>query len=449
MGFIYCPNCFHEGYDGVRCGVCNYQEQGPGRRASLAPGIQLKQRYLIGRVLGEGGFGVTYLALDMKYRQRCAIKEYFPLEFSVRAQDDVSVTASTLSKEEVYQHGLEKFMDEAKNLNAMSEIENIVNIWDYFKENGTAYFTMNFLDGCTLREEFKNSGKKIAYERATPILLSAIQTLGLVHEKGLIHRDISPENIFLTKSGRVVLIDFGAARGYLKDEKNADDGLSFSILLKHNFAPIEQYYTTGVQGTWTDVYALASTYYYIVSGQKVPIAIERTRKRGKLTELSSLCSQVPPKLSKVINRALEPNYRKRIQNMAQFYAEISKAIPPVPPPPPVPPSAPGKVKAYISRIDANGKKQRWLLPPNKRMLMGRTMRNRCDIVIDREDRMVSREHCYVTYLSEGNVFQICDQSMYGTFGPHGRLEKNKNIQFPAGTMFFTVSPKYQFLLEVE
>lgn len=448
MDFKYCPNCFRGGYDGVRCGACNYQAQEPGRRPSLAPGIQLKQRYLIGRVLGEGGFGVTYLALDMKNRQRCAIKEYFPLEFSVRAQDDVSVTASTLSKEEVYQHGLEKFMDEAMHLNAMSDIESIVNIWDYFKENGTAYFTMNFLDGRTLKQEFKSGGNRVAYERATPILLSAIQTLHRVHQRGIIHRDISPENIFLTKSGRVVLIDFGAARGYLKNEKNADGG--FSILLKHNFAPIEQYYTTGMQGTWTDVYALAATYYYMVSGQKVPTAMDRTRKGSKLTELSSLCPQVPPRVSKVIHRALEPDYRRRIAHMEQFYNEMHKALV----------KAGGGTDglisggakagvAYITRIDVTGRKQRWRLPPNKPMLMGRTVGNRCDIVIDQVDRMVSREHCYVTYLPDDNAFQIYDQSTYGTFGPNGRLEKHKNTQFPAGTVFYTVSQKYQFLLEVE
>lgn len=447
MRFSYCPNCFRAGYDGVRCLSCNYQKQSMGAHFSLAPGIQLKQRYWIGRVLGKGGFGITYLALDSKLRQRCAVKEYFPSEISARGSDDVSVTALTLSQEETYQHGIEKFMEEARCLNDMSNIGSIVNIWDYFKENGTAYFVMDFLDGCTLKQKFKANGDKIPYEKATAILLSAIGTLMRVHEKGIIHRDISPENIFLTRSGQVVLIDFGAAREYLQKEKSAKG--EFSVLIKHGFAPPEQYFTTGNQGTWTDVYALASTYYYMVSGERVPQAIERMKKGSRLTELSSIC-QVPPMVSRVIQKALEVEPENRIPNMGQFYDEMCKAI-----------EKDGSMvlpladirnvqaQGYLSRIDAGGRRQRWLLPPYQPMLMGRTLTDKCDIIIDRTDRNISREHCYVTYLPDANAFQVYDNSEHGTYGPRGRLEKNKNILLPAGTMFYAVSQKYQFLLEVE
>ena len=164
MRFLYCPNCFRAGYDGVHCPSCNYQNQSMGAHFSLAPGIQLKKRYWIGRVLGKGGFGITYLALDGRSHQRCAVKEYFPAEFSVRGRDDVSVTALTLSQEETYQHGIKKFMEEARCLRDMSNIKSIVNIWDYFKENGTAYFVMDFLDGCTLKQAFIAYGVRIGYE---------------------------------------------------------------------------------------------------------------------------------------------------------------------------------------------------------------------------------------------------------------------------------------------
>ncbi|MDE6971092.1 MAG: protein kinase [Eubacterium sp.] len=445
MRFLYCPNCFRAGYDGMRCPSCNYENKDADGHFSLAPGIQLKKRYWIGRVLGKGGFGITYLALDGRSHQRCAVKEYFPAEFSVRGRDDVSVTAVTLSQEEAYQHGIEKFMEEARCLRNMSNIKSIVNIWDYFKENGTAYFVMDFLDGCTLKQEFKANGNRIPYEKATAVLISAIKTLMYVHEKGIIHRDISPENIFLTKDGQVVLIDFGAAREYLQKERNAKG--EFSVLIKHGFAPPEQYYTTGNQGTWTDVYALAATYYYMVSGERVPQAMERMRKGSRMAELSSIC-QAPPKVSGVIRKALEVDLKKRIPNMEQFYNEMRKAIM----------KGGGKVpslrearavQGYLSRIDAGRRRERWLLPPYQPMLMGRTLSDKCDIIIDRTDRNVSREHCYVTYLPDANAFQVYDNSEHGTYGPQGRMEKHKNVLFPAGTMFYAVSKKYQFLLEVE
>lgn len=447
MRFIYCPNCFRAGYDGIRCPSCNYQNQGMGAHFSLAPGVQLKQRYWIGRVLGKGGFGITYLALDGRSRRRCAVKEYFPSEFSARGRYDVSVTALTLSQEEAYQHEIEKFMEEARCLHDMSNIKSIVNIWDCFRENGTAYFVMDFLDGWTLRQEFKANGERIPYEKATAILLSAMRTLMRVHEKGIIHRDISPENIFLTKSGLVILIDFGAAREYLQKEKNAKG--EFSVLIKHGFAPPEQYYTTGNQGTWTDVYALASTYYYMVSGERVPQAMERMRKGSRLTELSSIC-QVPPRVSRVIQKALEMEPKKRIPDMGQFYDEMRRAIAKgggaVPP---LPDTKDVQAQGYLSRMEAGGRKQRWLLPPYQPMLMGRTLTDKCDIIIDRTDRNISREHCYVTYLPDANAFQVYDNSEHGIYGPQGRLEKHKNVLFPAGTMFYAVSQKYQFLLEVE
>lgn len=445
MRLMYCPNCFRMNYNGKYCSDCNYTNQTENTRPCLLPGIQLNSRYDLGRVLGEGGFGITYLALDEWTKQKCAIKEYFPAEFSIRGRDDVSVAAVSMSKEDAYLHGMEKFMEEAQNLRAMADIDSIVNVGDYFRENGTAYFVMNYLDGCTLKQKFVKAGNHLPYEEATRILLFAAQSLERVHKRGMIHRDISPENIFLTKNGSVILIDFGAARGYLENKKSAQGG--FSVLLKHGFAPLEQYFTDGNQGTWTDVYALAATYYYVVSGRRVPQAVDRVKKNSRMPELSALCPQVPLKVSQVIRKALALDYRKRIKNMAVFYESMRRAA--------------GWNKAvltqhsrevrqgWITRISNAGTGQKWELPPDLPQLMGRTYgeRREVNIVIDREDRTVSREHCYVTYLPKYHAFQVCDRSEFGTYGPKGRLEKHRNCLFPSGTVIYTASSKYQFLLE--
>ncbi len=431
---MYCPNCFRGNYDGKHCTFCNYEQKGQDRRAAvLMPGMRLKNRYWIGRILGEGGFGITYLVYDDFTHKRCAAKEYFPSEFSLRGKDDVSVSAKSLSTEETYRHGIEKFMEEAGHLHSLKNVDNIVNVWDYFQENGTAYFVMDYLDGRTLKQEMIKDGGRVPFQLATEVLMSSIQTLRYVHQSGLLHRDISPENIFLTREDKVILIDFGAARGYLEQERNAAGG--FSILLKPGFAPIEQYSTTGEQGTWTDVYALAATYYYAVSGEKVPQALENRKPAA----LSEKCRQVPANVSAVIQWALEADYRKRLPDMDHFYIEMSKAVGPV------------MKKGYISRITAQGKAQRWELPANKPVLMGRTMgeNHDIDIVIDPVNEIVSREHCYVTYIPREGGFHIRDASKNGTFVSQGKLPKGKECFLAAGTMFFTASRKYIFLLEVE
>ncbi len=438
----YCPNCFQEDYNGKKCLYCGYVDESEHMYGALLPGIQLKSRYKIGRVLGAGGFGITYLAYDTQTKLRCAVKEYYPLEFSVRRKDEIRVMALSVSKQKTYQHGIQKFVEEAEHLYFLKNIPNIVDVRDFFRENGTAYIVMDFLDGLTLEQELERVGGKIPYQKATDILLSAIQTLACVHQNGLIHRDISPENIFLTKKGKVVLIDFGAARKYLEQKRNAQG--SFSILFKFGFTPLEQYSATEEQGTWTDVYALAATYYYVVSGEKVPAALDRQRHKGGLAELSDKCPQVPPEVSGVIHDALEVEYRDRIQDMNQFYMQMCRALGRDRQ------SAPGAAaKGYVSRICMDGKKQKWELPPNKPMLMGRTMGDKCDIIVDAKDVSISRKHCYVTYLPQCKGFQICDISANGTFVPQGRLIKNKKIFFPVGTVFYVVSDKYKFMLEVE
>lgn len=461
MKYTYCPNCFRTGYDGRQCGFCHYIGK-ENTRPVLSPVVRLHDRYWIGRVLGTGGFGTTYLAYDDLNHDRCAIKEYFPTEFSVRCKDGVSVESISSSQDDVYKHGIDKFMEEAECLKQLRDVRSIVNVWDYFEENGTAYFVMDFLEGCTLKQRLKQNHGRIPYEEATEILCSLMGTLAYVHQRGLIHRDISPENIFITNWNQVILIDFGAARGYLEQQRNAEGG--FSVLLKPGFAPMEQYYSTGKQGTWTDVYALAATYYYVVSGEKPPQSIERGRAGKKLVDLYKKNQQVPKEISYIIKKAMEVDYQKRIPNMQIFKSNILKALGDtrtgdvtVAPPDGSgvtrrrPPIIQGMHigSAYVSRIFPDGQKQSWFLPPNRPMLMGRTQGQSCDIIVDSIDTDISRRHCYVTYLPEYGGFQICDTSSNGTYVPQGRLARERQVFCLPGTIFYLVNEKYKFVLEVE
>lgn len=443
---FYCPNCFYSGYDGKQCQICGYHlPETISSRPVLYPNIQLKNRYWIGRLLGAGGFGVTYLAYDNNAHRKCAIKEFFPREFSIREKGDVYVTASDVSTEGDYQHGLDMFLKEAKNLYSLENNSNVVSILDYFRENGTAYLVMELLEGYTLKEIMnRNKEKRLPAEQAIVVLLSTVETLEYVHKQKIIHRDISPENIFWTSKNEIKLIDFGAARGYL--ERRKGEGGGYSIMLKPGFAPIEQYAFDGNQGTWTDVYALAATYYYLVSGEKVPDALNRLYGDKKLIPLSEKCPQISKELSDVIDHALACKYENRIQNMNEFRLRLYRVLRPQTIYTQTPKK---KVSAYVTRILGNGKRIRWELPHNQRITMGRSEYGCCDIVVDHLDTNISRNHCYITYIPEKQCFRLCDDSKNGTYLEQGRLIKGQNVMLHQGTVFYLASPNYKFILEVE
>ena len=177
----------------------------------MSPGSVLNGRYEVGRVLGNGGFGVTYIAWDPILRIKVAIKEYLPSEFSTRAEGQTRVTVFTGEKERQFNDGMSKFIDEAKRLAKFQNESGVVKIFDSFKANGTAYIVMEYLDGETLADRLKRE-KTIPADEAIQIMMPVIESLNHVHEAGILHRDISPDNIFLTKDGKTKLIDFGAAR---------------------------------------------------------------------------------------------------------------------------------------------------------------------------------------------------------------------------------------------
>ncbi|MBR0161004.1 MAG: serine/threonine protein kinase [Oscillospiraceae bacterium] len=315
MQQLACYNCFHIKPAEGTCPFCGYD---PGRDErkypfALKPGSTLANRYVLGRVLGQGGFGVTYVALDHITRSRIAIKEYLPSEMAMRhpGRSQLSVYSEDLRSD--YEYGKNQFLAEAEILSKFVGNEHIVGIQDIFEENATAYFAMEYMEGVTLKQQLLESGQPLSVSDANRILLPIMEALDWVHSKGIIHRDISPDNIMMRSDGTAKLIDFGAARN-----STGEKSKSLDIILKHGFAPIEQYTRRGRQGPFTDVYAMAATYYYTITGKVPPDAIERSEK-DELIPPSKLNVRIPQKMEEVLLKALSVNASDRFQTMADFY----------------------------------------------------------------------------------------------------------------------------------
>lgn len=272
-------------------------------------------RYEIGQVVGAGGFGITYAAYDRVLSTRVAIKEYLPGEFSTRVSGAVKVTVYGGEKQEQFEDGLNKFYEESNRLAKFNEVPGIVQIYDVFQENDTAYIVMEFLEGEDLGTRLKREGR-IAPDEAVRIMVPILDALSVVHESGIIHRDIAPNNIYLCKDGRVKLLDFGAARS-----ATGTYSKSLTVLYKEGYTAEEQYQSRGEQGPWTDVYAAAATMYKAITGVVPDGAMERRRK-DKLKAPSKCGVQLPANVDRAIMNALIMDHKKRTQSAAVFRDEL-------------------------------------------------------------------------------------------------------------------------------
>ncbi len=316
-----CYNCFREKQNNDACPFCGYVPENEEEKYpnALHPGSILNGRYIVGHVLGQGGFGITYIAKDYQTGERVAIKEYLPSEFAGRNGN--SVQAFSKDQKENFEYGKEQFLAEAKTLAAFIGDEHIVRIYNFFEENNTAYFAMEYVDGLALDKYMAQQGGRLTVAEANRLLLPLMESLNKVHAKGIVHRDIAPDNIIVTKDGSVKLIDFGAAR-YSTGEKSR----SLDVILKHGFAPMEQYMRRGRQGPYTDVYALGVTYYYAISGKIPPDAVERVEQDNLLLP-STLGIKIRKSTEKVLQKALAVSSSDRYQNMAQFHSAMLETMP--------------------------------------------------------------------------------------------------------------------------
>ncbi len=314
-----CMGCMREkGSDAAKCPDCGFVE---GTEAEsplfLPPRTVLEGKYLVGRVLGQGGFGITYLAWDLNLNVKLAIKEYFPQELASRAAGHSQVSAYSGSLGGQYDYGLDKFLQEARTLAQFEGHPNIVSVRDFFKANGTAYFVMSYVEGITVKDHLANSGGTLPLDQAHGIIMPVLDALKEVHSVNILHRDISPDNIFINQKGQVILIDFGAAR-----QAAGEKGHSLSIILKPGYAPEEQYRSKGVQGPWTDIYAVGATFYHLITGRQPPEALERLVE-DNLVPPRELGVTIGEDEEKALLTALAVRSPDRYQNVADFQAGLT------------------------------------------------------------------------------------------------------------------------------
>lgn len=319
-----CPNCFSAIGNMRPCPYCGHEKFERKYPLALPLNMVLNNRYIAGKELGAGGFGITYQSFDMKRKQICAIKEYVPINCAVRKQDTVTLSAMNGKNQETYDHGMKKFLGEADTLRRLHDIPDVVQIWDCFKENGTAYFVMEYVPGVTLNKMRANQGGRLSYTLAYEVIVKAARCLDRIHKEGnIFHRDISPENIMITPEGKVKVIDFGTAK-YIHGKKSQ----SLSVVLKPGYAPWEQYSTTSKQGAFTDVYALAATFYYILTEKKIPPAPDRIgdSEKNKIVPLEAYSFLGPDYkgLTKILNQALKVKHTERTQTMGEFVEQLEE-----------------------------------------------------------------------------------------------------------------------------
>ena len=282
----------------------------------LRKGTRLIGRYTIEGVLGQGGFGITYLGIDELHEKKVAIKEFFPqgiVTRNIEYRDTVTVTF--VGEKDNYEKGKERFLKEARTMAKFSKDEGIVKALDFFEINNTAYIVMEYLEGITLKQYLREN-QRIAPEDLIELLVPLIESLDEIHSQGMIHRDISPDNIMVLPDGRIKLMDFGAARDYTEFGEK-----SLSIVLKPGYAPPEQYQTHGVQGPWTDIYALCATMYKCITGENPPDAIERVMD-DSLKKISEFGIVIPTQEEAAIIKGMSVSAQDRYQNIKDFCEDL-------------------------------------------------------------------------------------------------------------------------------
>ena len=326
-----CFGCMEE-IQGYPCPHCGFDPRRvTGIEYALPMGTILAGKYLVGRVLGQGGFGITYVGWDIALERKVAIKEYYPSGQVSRNPGSRGLTWYTsVQSQQAKQNGTQIFLKEARKMSKVDDIPNVVRVRDLFQENETAYIVMDFVEGETLKARLEKAGP-LPWEQAKGIFLPAIQAMEQVHKAGLVHRDISPDNLMLTPDGKVKILDLGAAK-----DLSVNNGASSMQVAKGGFSPFEQYTQRGSSGPWTDVYAMAATVYYTLTGKLPPVATDRVVEDTISWEEPGL-KALPAQALEALQKAMVISAKNRMQSMEELEKGLySTAVEPAPTPAPQP-----------------------------------------------------------------------------------------------------------------
>ena len=318
MGYQACLNCFSPLAGGAVCPRCGFDNAAYRPEPHhLPPGVILQNRYVVGRAMGQGGFGITYVGFNTNLDRRVAIKEYFPDGTAIREASRTTFVscATSVSARERYHAGLQKCANEAKSLAQLDDIPGIVRVMEHFQENNTVYIIMEFVEGVTLVSYLKRLPQRPGYREALALLSPIGAALGEIHARGFVHRDVSPDNIMITRKGQPKLLDFGAVKTVTEGGAATE-----SPVIKRGFSPAEMYSTDGLIGPWSDVYAYCATLYYILTGQPAPEPMNRLQKDTLGERLSRILS---PAQSAALLKGLTVAPDQRYQTAAEMTAALN------------------------------------------------------------------------------------------------------------------------------
>ena len=294
------------------CGFDNEHIDGP--EYAMKPGTILHEQYLIGTVLGQGGFGITYVGYDISLELKVCIKEYYPMG-QVSRSSEISNTVNwnrTQITQEQWENSCRNFIKESQRVERIFTLPGIVRIRNTFFENDSAYIVMDYIDGITLKDKLKQSGP-MTFEECRKLFVPLMKSLEDLHRQNVIHRDISPDNIMVAEDGRLWLLDLDASKAI----EDLQEGMS-KLVMKKGFSPPEQY-STGVEiGPWTDVYALTATMYYCITGKLMPDALDRMMKSMEISFDDGYGKELTPEMKEIFKKGMDVKRESRIQTVSEL-----------------------------------------------------------------------------------------------------------------------------------
>lgn len=446
---IMCMHCMMGTVVNGRCCRCRAEDMPEQNRSVYALPFKsvLHGQYEIGRVIGCGGFGITYLAWDRKQNRRVAVKELYPCKDVIREKDRCTILVRQ-GQEDYFEHVSRRFLEEAQLLFQFQKYADILQVYHLFSENRTVYYVMEYLEGADLKSYLMRNGR-MDWDIMSDYMKPVLRSLIILHEQDLIHRDISPDNILILDGRRAKLIDFGSVRCY-----SGSDGLT--AFLKHNFAPIEQYRENGKQGPWTDIYSLSVTMYYTLSGVLPPRAPDRCMSEDGTVPVRELSPGIPEYVGEAIMKgmavhggdryqdvrsfiqALYPNEQITVQVRQEYYTS-------------------GRQEQPVSRRQerTNGFHaprgmaciQGYFKGRERPVVKGQTVtigRNpSCSIHYPPDMRGVSRTQCSLMLDDQERLCIRDDGSTYGTYMEQGRLEPEVWYAIRPGGVFWFANERYQ------
>lgn len=313
-----CMGCMNQMEDQVMvCPHCGFNERELKQEAYyLTPGTVVGGKYIIGRALSYAGYTVTYIGMDAENNRKVLVKEYLPNDFSTRSEGDKEVTIYSGDAKEQFEEGLTTFLNEANRIQQLGKPQGIMQVYDCVAENDTGYVISEYLEGQTLAQILEG-GKKFSPQEAKEFICEILEGLRRVHPLDVVHCDIAPETILVTRTGEIKLLDFGATR-YVTTANSK----SLAIILKQGYAPEEQYRSQGVRGPWTDVYALGAVMYHMITGI-VPIESVDRALVDELKAPSQLGVPMPKNMENALMNALNVYQKDRTPSAEVFYRELN------------------------------------------------------------------------------------------------------------------------------